>query len=97
MYNSNLGGEGNVNDHYCVEDALWSVAEYTTEYICADTEVSPNCCLKRFHTDSDDSILPTRTEIAEAVFTDKAYATFENFSIAVCFCFINPLIIETSF
>merc|ERR1719512_210941 len=27
MYNSNLGGEGNINDHYCVEDALWSVAE----------------------------------------------------------------------
>ena len=84
IYNSNLGGEGNIDDNYCVEGALWSVAEYTTEFFCADSEVSPDCCLKRHHSSEEDDLLPTRKDIAGFIFTNKTCALFEVFANVVC-------------
>jgi len=83
IYNSHLGGEGNVDDNYCLEDALWSVGEYTTEFYCADDEVSPDCCLKRHHSSDDDDILPSRHHISSLIFTNKTYAIYDGFQNVV--------------
>merc|ERR1719493_380321 len=47
ILNSMLGGDGNEDDNHCVEDEYWNVDEYWTEFLCADTEIAPRCCLKR--------------------------------------------------
>jgi len=83
IFNAHLGGDGNVNNNFCVEDEPWSVDYYTTEYLCADDEESPNCCLKRFHSDSNGSSLASREEMSDVIYLDKQYASFENFSIAL--------------
>ncbi len=57
IYNSHLGGEGNIDDDYCLSDALWNKTEYTTDYCCADDEESGSCCLKRYHIESENSTL----------------------------------------
>merc|ERR1719229_324821 len=79
IYNSNLGGNGNIDNDFCVEDPIWNVDQYTTEFLCADDEVSPNCCLKRFHTDSNVSKLSTRAEISDMIYNDKYYHLYDNF------------------
>ena len=53
IYSGNLGGEGDPLNDYCVGEP-WTTASYTTEVLCADDEVSPNCCLKRWHDVLDD-------------------------------------------
>merc|ERR1719229_2014822 len=70
IYNSNLGGNGNIDNDYCVEDELWGIAEYDTEFLCADDEVSPHCCLKRWHIDSEAAALSTSTQIGDAIFVN---------------------------
>ncbi len=37
----------NPDNNHCVEDNLWNTNKYTTEFLCTDNEISPNCCLKR--------------------------------------------------
>eukprot|EP01083_Nonionella_stella_P007702 22189_1 len=48
IFDSMLGANGNINNDYCLEDDLWNVNVYKTEFLCADNETPPNCCLKRF-------------------------------------------------
>jgi len=83
IYNSNLGGEGNRENNYCVEDEPWTVNEYVTEYLCADDEVESACCLKRFHKEMANATLASRHELADAIFVDKELRSFSNFSVQV--------------
>ena len=53
IFNSMLGGNGDIDNNHCVDDEVWNFATYNTEYLCAETEIWPNCCLKRQHTSSD--------------------------------------------
>jgi len=79
IYNSNLGGDGDVNDNYCVTDELWSVDQYTTDFLCADDEVDGQCCLKRFHIEDQNKTLFPGSEFAAAVLVDGEYAAFGAF------------------
>jgi len=83
IYNSNLGGEGNRENNYCVEDEPWTVSDYVTEYLCADDEVESACCLKRFHKEMANATLASRHELADAIFVDKELRSFSNFSVQV--------------
>ena len=84
IYNSNLGGNGNIDNDYCVEDYPWSLEEYNTEYLCADDETSPHCCLKRYHEDTHTSKLSTRKQMSNAIFVNKTYNDYETFFKFVC-------------
>jgi len=79
IYNSNLGGNGNIDNDYCVEDEPWTIDEYNTEFLCADDETSPHCCLKRFHIDSNTSKLSTRSELSDIIYVDQYYRLYDNF------------------
>ena len=61
IYNSNLGGEGDIDHDYCLTDDLWNKDEYSTDFLCADDEETHNCCLKRYHIEADNSTLYTGT------------------------------------
>ena len=47
ILDSLLGGDGNIDNNHCVEDELWNIDHYKTEFLCSENEISPNCCLKR--------------------------------------------------
>eukprot|EP00485_Elphidium_margaritaceum_P004936 CAMPEP_0202690836 /NCGR_PEP_ID=MMETSP1385-20130828/5726_1 /ASSEMBLY_ACC=CAM_ASM_000861 /TAXON_ID=933848 /ORGANISM="Elphidium margaritaceum" /LENGTH=423 /DNA_ID=CAMNT_0049346151 /DNA_START=96 /DNA_END=1365 /DNA_ORIENTATION=+ len=51
IYSSVLGADGNEDNDYCVEDALWNRDVYPTTYLCSENELrlNLNCCLKRHH------------------------------------------------
>ena len=53
IYKTKLGGEGDIDNDYCV-DGIWSLDHYATDSLCADDEVNNTCCLKRWHADTDD-------------------------------------------
>merc|ERR1719474_1239569 len=80
IYNSNLGKDGNIENDYCVEEAPWSVDDYTTTYLCADDEESPNCCLKRYHQEVENSQLSNRSDLASILYVDPQYAEFNEFA-----------------
>ena len=68
IYNAMLGGEGDVDNNYCVSVAPWNLESYDTDYLCADNEVEGHCCLKRLNGHaSNDSKLFTRTEVSDQV------------------------------
>ena len=51
IYDGVLGGEGDIDDDYCV-GGLWSTEFYETDSaLCADDEEEGQCCLKRQHSD----------------------------------------------
>jgi len=79
IYNSNLGGEGDIDDDYCVQDELWNRDAYTTDFLCADDETSGSCCLKRFHIESVNSTLFRGKDFADPVFVDKSFHGFGAF------------------
>ena len=81
---SNLGGEGDIDDNYCVTDAPWTVDQYDTEFLCADSETSPYCCLKRYHLEIDNSELASRKQLADVVFVNKSISTFDDYADMVC-------------
>merc|ERR1719203_1509310 len=83
IYNSNLGGEGSLENDYCVTGDSWTVADYTTSYLCADDEVSPDCCLKRYHTEPYDDMLASRKTFAGIIYVDKAYTEFDDYSTMI--------------
>jgi len=83
IYDGVLGGEGNIDDDYCV-GGLWSRENYETDaMLCADDEEEGGCCLKRWHSEIDDlnrsTVLYTPSEIAEYVYTDSQYLAFNSF------------------
>jgi len=82
IYNSNLGGNGNIDNDYCVEQDPWTVKDYTTTYLCADDEETPDCCLKRYHDDQFENFV-TRSEIADLVFVDPQYDVYHGFTKAM--------------
>lgn len=47
IYGGNLGGDGDIDNDYCVGEP-WSLEQYTTHSLCADDEEPKNCCLKRY-------------------------------------------------
>ena len=69
IYNSNVGGEGDISNDYCVSDAPWSMEYYDTDTLCADDEVAEHCCLKRFHEDGTGSLY-SRSDFAEFVYSE---------------------------
>merc|ERR1719419_339436 len=84
IYNSNLGKDGNPENNYCVEEDPWTVADYTTTYLCADDEVSPDCCLKRYHRENiENSRLSNRTDLASIIFVDQQFDEYNLFATAV--------------
>jgi len=78
IYHSNLGGNGNLDDNYCV-GAPWSTEFYVTDSLCAEDEEPMKCCLKRFHVDNDDSMLYSMADFTELLVAPM-YASFSNFS-----------------
>jgi hypothetical protein len=83
IYDGNLGGEGDIDNNMCV-GSPWTVEDYPVKTLCADDEVSPDCCLKRLHRDLDDLDRPTvhysRDQIGQVVFTNPIYQTFNKFA-----------------
>lgn len=69
IYSSELGGDGDAANNYCVGSAPWSVNEYTVSSLCADTELLPDCCLKRYHVENEQSFLSTRSQFGDVIFT----------------------------
>ena len=53
IYQTKLGGEGDIDNDYCV-GGLWSLDHYATDVLCADDEKEGICCLKRWHSETDD-------------------------------------------
>jgi len=86
IYGGNLGGNGNVDDNYCV-GGLWSLDHYVTDSLCADDEESGKCCLKRWHIQRGDpagtAVLHSQSEFTNKIFTDSQYEEFGNFSDAI--------------
>jgi len=82
IYNGNLGGEGDIDNDYCV-GGLWSKEHYFTEKLCSDSETDGKCCLKRWHADLDDldraTVLYGPETIAEYVYTNPKAQNFNNF------------------
>ena len=78
IYNSNLGGEGDVDHDYCVVDEPWTVNEYTTDTLCAEDEESGHCCLKRHHEEGSGTLYP-RSDFAELVYASN-YSVFSDFT-----------------
>jgi len=77
IYNSNLGGDGDVEDDYCVVDEPWTRDDYVTEFLCADDEETDRCCLKRLHLDN--STLESRSSFTDVVFVNKSYSDYTTF------------------
>jgi len=77
IYNAMLGGEGDVDDNYCVTDSPWTVDEYDTDYLCADTEEEGHCCLKRLNGHKKkDSKLFSSTDLSDELLSDVTYGGF---------------------
>ena len=76
ILNSMLGGDGNKLHDRCVEDKYWNVDEYWTEFLCADDEVAPRCCLKR-EVDVTMNELPTVEEFTKTIQISK-FTDYEN-------------------
>ena len=82
ILDSQLGGNGNMLHNHCVEEDLWNVDEYWTEFLCATNEqtkespdLSPRCCLKReVHSDSK---LPAKSEWTES-FRFRRFRDFQD-------------------
>jgi len=80
IYNSNLGGNGDIDNDYCVGDP-WSKEYYVTDSCCADDEEAMSCCLKRFHeADGNDSLLWNKADFAQVIYADEKYANYASFS-----------------
>jgi len=80
-----------LND-YCVEDAPWDLADYTTDYMCADDEEEGNCCLKRSTAAgalANDTRLFTRSEVNEPVISSDDYADFDDFGLKITDIHVN--------
>jgi len=83
MYNSNLGGEGNPDDDYCVDDELWNREKYTTDFLCADDETTGSCCLKRWHIEAANSTLYSGKDFSAVAFLNDTYRAFGAFQARV--------------
>ena len=70
IYNSNLGGDGDIDNDMCV-GGLWSTDYYVTDKMCAEDEEADNCCLKRLHVTSNDSRLFSRADFTETIISTE--------------------------
>jgi len=77
IYNSNLGGDGDIDHDMCV-GGLWAKEFYVTDQLCADDEEEDNCCLKRLHVTSNDSRLFSRADFTAAAISTE-YERFSDF------------------
>ncbi len=91
IYSSELGGDGDAANSYCVSTAPWSVDEYTVSSLCADTELLPDCCLKRFHVENEQSFLSTRAQFGDVVFTGYCIASFYFLLLFWSFCTLKSI------
>jgi len=71
VFTSLLGSDGNPENNHCVEDELWNSAVYGTEFLCAPSETSPNCCLKRQRNDHNDAGLANKSEITSTFYLER--------------------------
>jgi len=85
IYQTKLGGEGNVDNDYCV-DGIWSIDNYFTDELCADDEEDGKCCLKRQHAELDDlnrtTVLYIPKHVAKYVYNNKE-VEFSHFQSSV--------------
>lgn len=79
IYNSNLGGDGDENDTYCVTQAPWSLDYYDCDSLCVfDDEVEGHCCLKRLHVKGLGA-LHQRAEFGQFGY-DEEYSNFSKYA-----------------
>ena len=70
ILDSVLGPDGDPDNNHCVEDEIWNLDTYTTEFLCAsDSEISPNCCLKRER--NPNHHCPNHTDILQLIQYNK--------------------------
>jgi len=79
IYNSNLGGEGESDNDYCVTQAPWSLDYYDCDSLCVfDDEEDSNCCLKRLHVEGTGSLYQ-RADFGQFGY-DEEYSNFSKYS-----------------
>ena len=81
IYNSNLGGEGDITDNNCVSAAPWNLDYYDCDSLCFGDEESEHCCLKRLHTYGIGQLY-SRSDFGQLIF-NESLANFSDYTNTV--------------